>query len=165
MSKFCPIVGKKVVYITCQECEDKVCEKRPTITMLPKKENSGQSSNKVPGGIGITNPTQTGKFGPHPSCETCFHKTGESVEQIFGVTHVTRCAVYNRNLINSEEVSWEGCPYHNKDLSQERICMNCKKFLGGGDWGLSCGAHYHKLVNTTSPACEDFDKKDGEIDE
>ena len=41
MSKFCPIVGKKVLYLDCLECSDRVCEKKsePTIAILPKKEN------------------------------------------------------------------------------------------------------------------------------
>ena len=28
MAKYCPIVEKRVVYLTCQECEDKVCFKQ-----------------------------------------------------------------------------------------------------------------------------------------
>lgn len=27
MSKYCPVIKQKVLYLTCLECEDKVCEK------------------------------------------------------------------------------------------------------------------------------------------
>ena len=50
----------------------------------------------------------------------------------------------------------------NKDLSNEPICYNCKHYLGGGDWGLSCAKHYHVLTEALHEICEDFEKK-GEI--
>lgn len=169
MSKFCPITGGKVVYLVCQECEDRVCEKnKTTISILPKRESTvnkpnrsaiQQNTNQVSGAIKFNNPTQTGMRGPQPACETCCHKTGESTQNLFGVTHVTYCEVYQSYLINSEEISWEGCPYHNKDLSNEKICLNCKKYLGGGDWGLACADDYHKLPTALTPACDHFDNK------
>lgn len=170
MSKFCPITGGKIVYLECLECADRVCEKNKlNISILPKREDKSNTSNadenkqkvdKIPGAVGFNNPTQTGKRGPHPACETCCHKTGESTQNAFGVTHVTYCEIHRNYLINSEEVSWEGCPYHNKDMSQEKICMNCDHYLGGGDWGLACAADYHKLPNALSAACEKFKKTD-----
>lgn len=30
MSKYCPLLGRKVVYLECQECEDRVCEQAGT---------------------------------------------------------------------------------------------------------------------------------------
>lgn len=30
MSKYCPLLGRKVVYLECQECEEKVCEQAGT---------------------------------------------------------------------------------------------------------------------------------------
>lgn len=27
MSKYCPVIKQKVLYLTCLECEDRVCEK------------------------------------------------------------------------------------------------------------------------------------------
>lgn len=164
MGKFCPITGGKVVYLTCQECEDRVCEKQPKISILPKREQKPAETkkqlDKVPGAVGFTNPTQTGQRGPHEACETCCHKTGEAVDNVFGITHITYCEIYRNYLINSEEISWEGCPYHNKDMSNERICMNCKSYLGGSDWGLSCGENYHTLTTPLNPACEHFKKKE-----
>jgi hypothetical protein len=178
MSKFCPILGQKVVYLVCQECEDRVCEKQ-RVTILPKREkaepantyrdqqnceaptntSSETTKKRIPGAIGFTNPTQTGERGPHPACETCCHKTGESTEQLFGITHVTYCEIHRNLLLNSEAISWEGCQYHNMDLSHEKICMNCDCYLGGGDWGLACSANYHALPTPLSKACEQFKPK------
>ncbi len=163
MSKFCPITNSKVVYLVCQECEDRVCEQRPRVSILPKRAAKPTEEKKMSDSVNtpaeFTNPTQTGQSGPYESCETCYHKTGEYMDNIFGHTHVTRCEVYHNRLINSEGISWEGCPYHNKDLSQERICMNCEHFLGGGDWGLACAANYHALPEALSNACDKFQKK------
>ena len=30
MSKYCPLLGRKVVYLECQECEEKVCKQAGT---------------------------------------------------------------------------------------------------------------------------------------
>ena len=46
-----------------------------------------------------------------------------------------------------------------KDLSQEDICFACQHFGGGGDWGLACHKHYHRLPEALSPKCEDFERK------
>lgn len=120
MSKFCPKIQKDVVYLTCQECDLKMCE-----------------------------------MDLHPSCESCCHKTGTT--NFCGITTV-RCALTNA-IINENDVKIQGCPNYNKDLSNARICLNCKSFLGGGDWGLACNKHYHKLPKALSVACEDFNKK------
>ena len=54
----------------------------------------------------------------------------------------------------------ENCEWHNKDISNEKICCNCEFFLGGGDWGLSCKKDYYTLVDSVSKACENFSKKE-----
>ncbi len=51
-----------------------------------------------------------------------------------------------------------GCSLKGKDISGERVCVNCRHFLGGGDWGLSCSKEYHRLVDALDEACEDFEK-------
>ena len=30
MSRFCPVIGRRVVYLECLECEEKECEKEDT---------------------------------------------------------------------------------------------------------------------------------------
>ncbi len=50
-----------------------------------------------------------------------------------------------------------GCSLRNKDLSNEKICLNCRHFLGGMDWGLSCAKEYHRLTEPLESACEDFE--------
>lgn len=51
----------------------------------------------------------------------------------------------------------EDCNYYNLDLSNEKICMNCKYFIGGGDWGLGCKKDYYRLPNRISKACVEFE--------
>lgn len=159
MSKFCPITGGKVVYLTCQECEDKVCEKQK-VMILGKKmktETVGEAAKNSNTDVEKAKPIR----GNCDACETCCHMTSQKNEKFFGKEMlVTYCEVYRNHLIDSAKVSREGCEYHNRDMSDEKICMNCELYLGGGDWGLSCGAEYHKLTTALSPACESFKKKE-----
>ena len=69
-----------------------------------------------------------------------------------------QCELTNK-IFTKDDVRKNGCKYHNVDLSQEKICFNCKCFLGGSDWGLACAKHYHRLPNALSKACEEFDSK------
>ena len=46
MAKFCPILNRIVVYMTCLECDDKQCEKQAT---LSKTENTTNKTNKEKG--------------------------------------------------------------------------------------------------------------------
>ena len=46
-----------------------------------------------------------------------------------------------------------------KDLSNNNICLNCKHYLGGGDWGLSCGKDYYKLVNALDKSCDEIERR------
>ena len=153
MSKYCPIVGKKVVYLTCQECDDRVCEK-PEINILPKRQSVVEKKD--------THNAEQEKCkdrGENPSCESCCNMIKQTNETMFGSTKmITYCKVFNNYLIDSDKVSIDGCQYHNKDLSGERICMNCGNFLGGGDWGLACSADYHKLPTALTEACDKFKK-------
>lgn len=42
MSKYCPILQKKVVYLTCEDCDDRgKCHKNP-----PKRETLKEKSQK-----------------------------------------------------------------------------------------------------------------------
>lgn len=40
MAKYCPIVEKRVVYLVCQECEDKMCFQKPM-----QQNNDAKTSN------------------------------------------------------------------------------------------------------------------------
>ena len=72
------------------------------------------------------------------------------------LVRIHRCLVYHNHLIDANNVSIKGCEYHNRDMSKERICMNCEHFLGGGDWGLACKDDYYKLSSALTPACDNF---------
>ena len=57
-------------------------------------------------------------------------------------------------------VKEKGCEYHNRDIYNDKICLNCEYYLGGGDWGLACSADYYRLPESTSDACEKFKRKE-----
>ena len=156
MSKYCPIVKGKVVYLECLECDDKVCEKDkdklPLKIQAPKKALSKDSS------IVVDNErTEAEKQTCEHKCDNCCNKEGEEVH-VFNKkeTEVILCKLYKNALLNKEKMK-EGCKYHQIDMSKERICMNCKSFIGGGDWGLGCEKHYYKLPVPLDKACDDFD--------
>lgn len=44
-------------------------------------------------------------------------------------------------------------------MSKGKICAQCKNYLGGGDWGLSCSMMYGLTSECSSAAdCENFDQ-------
>jgi hypothetical protein len=166
MSKFCKALGRKVTYLFCQECEDRVCEK-PQITILPKRENpihDIENDKKVVSEV--VHAHQEAKYAhkaSYPNCETCCHKCGEHTEKMFGQTfQAVECRIFHNRIFTSDTVKANGCEYHNKDISQEKICLNCEHYLGGGDWGLACSADYYKLPSATSEACGKFKRKEEE---
>lgn len=185
MAKFCPLNGgKKVVYLVCQECDNRVCEKRskyanifpkqnnesqatsmePRVTILPKKEKDANSvgDNRKVAPEPVQEPQNTSKENQviHPDCETCCHKCGERQTTMFGRTfQAIQCRIFHNRIFTSGMVKANGCDYHNKDISQEKICLNCEYYLGMGDWGLACKADYYKLPESTSKACEKFNRK------
>ena len=158
MAKFCPVVGHRVVYLTCQECEDRVCEhvKTSTISSMPIKNepnNSNENKNNEESA-----PKEQTTVKCKSDCAKCCHMTSLQEERIGSQKHmITRCQIYRNYLLSYEKVKTQGCEHFNKDYSHERICMNCTRFLGGGDWGLACSKHYHALPTPLTEACESFD--------
>lgn len=137
MAKYCPHTHGKVVYLVCQECDDRICEQQK---YEPKEQKQNNNCSKC-------------------ICDTCINKTQEYMNKMFGrEVRIIRCKIFHNALINSLQTKTE-CEYHNVDVSQEKICLNCEHYLGGGDWGLSCRKDYYKLPNATSKACEDFEWK------
>lgn len=46
-----------------------------------------------------------------------------------------------------------------KEVENMNICYNCKHWIGGGDWGLSCRKDYYiASTNGFDEACEKFEK-------
>ena len=85
------------------------------------------------------------------NCRDCKYYQGDvKIHERIGF----QCAL-THNIIFSEL-----CNLINKDLSNEKICYNCKYYLGGNDWGLSCAKHYHVLTEALHEGCEDFYRKD-----
>ena len=159
MSKFCKELGRKVTYLFCQECDEKLC-KEPRVTILPKKSEDVSTKKSVSETIQEPQRDDEKNVGPYPSCETCFHKVGTREITIFQKkTSCVFCEIHNNQLIDSIAVSHKGCEFYNIDMSNEKICLNCEHFLGGGDWGLACDKHYHILSQPLTEACQDFNKR------
>ena len=56
----------------------------------------------------------------------------------------------------------ESCDYITSDgeVDNMEICYNCKSWLGGGDFGLSCQKkYYHCSANGFDEACEQFERE------
>ena len=53
------------------------------------------------------------------------------------------------------------CPIPSDELvAAADICYNCKHWIGGGDWGLSCRKDYYNTSsNGFNKACEKFERK------
>lgn len=87
-------------------------------------------------------------------CEDCFHHRKTII--LYGKDCAT-CELTNAIMVNETAQS---CGLYNKDISNERICFNCKHFIGGADWGLACAKHYHSLPRALTEMCDDAEWKD-----
>ena len=65
--------------------------------------------------------------------------------------------IHHCKLTNTLRNPNASCEYYNKDISDLDMCYNCKHYIGGGDWGLSCRKDYYKLVQFNSKTCEHFE--------
>lgn len=81
------------------------------------------------------------------TCADCLNLT--FTDEVHGQT-VYRCR------LTSSLLSGKPCSLFNVDVSGERICANCRSFLGGSDWGMACTKHYHRLPEPLTAACDDF---------
>ena len=84
-------------------------------------------------------------------CRECIHYGGSTP---FGSTTAYLCKLTNLLLKGVP------CELFNKDISNEKICYNCKHYLGGNDWGLSCDKEYMRLTKALNQACKDFEVKE-----
>ena len=46
MAKYCPILNRKVVYLECLECEEKLC-KQSDLTLVSKDDSNNNSDSKL----------------------------------------------------------------------------------------------------------------------
>lgn len=56
----------------------------------------------------------------------------------------------------------KSCNYIDNDsqVVAMNICYNCKHWIGGGDWGLSCRKDYYNTsTNGFREVCEHFERK------
>lgn len=89
-------------------------------------------------------------------CKNCCYRGPETqaLGRTAGVCSLTHVVLFSNQALK--------CELYNRDLSKEDVCYNCEHYMGGGDWGLACRKHYHRLPNTTSKICDDFVRKSDE---
>lgn len=52
------------------------------------------------------------------------------------------------------------CNLENDNIEDMKICYNCKHWIGGGDWGLSCKKDYYNCsTNGFNEGCKDFERR------
>ena len=88
------------------------------------------------------------------TCNNCYHVVNTDVP--YGKNTIT-CEIHTCLILYN--TSAEKCPFYNQDIGDKPICLNCKHFLGGADWGLACAKHYHNLPDATTEMCEDAEWK------
>lgn len=70
---------------------------------------------------------------------------------------------YNYNMCEiTHVINTKSCTYIKNDnkVDNMNICFNCKYWIGGGDWGLSCEKDYLNCsANGFDEACEQFERK------
>ena len=89
------------------------------------------------------------------NCQGCRYATKSTWKTAKGEVEVVCC-----RLTSIIHKLTDTCEYCNKDLSALNICYNCKHYLGGHDWGLSCAKEYMKLVHFNDEACESFERRE-----
>ncbi len=58
------------------------------------------------------------------------------------------------------KTGWEGISLTVEGVNHIKSCCgNCKRFIGGGDWGLCCQVDYG-LHYEDSDACHDYEPKE-----
>lgn len=76
-------------------------------------------------------------------CKECKHYN--AYKEVCKVTH--KCHTISCNL-------------ENDNIKDMKICYNCKHWVGGGDWGLSCKKDYYNCsTNGFDKGCKDFERR------
>ncbi len=85
-------------------------------------------------------------------CKDCKYK--QTYVDLKGI-EFNVCSITNIGYIVS-------CRLKNDELVKDMdICFNCKYWIGGGDWGLSCQKNYYNCSNNGfDKTCEEFCRKD-----
>lgn len=68
------------------------------------------------------------------------------------------CRIKQRLVANDTVGTAVSCKIFDIDLSEKKICYNCRFFIGGHDWGLACSKLYHSLPKAISDACKEFER-------
>lgn len=83
-------------------------------------------------------------------CEFCLTVNNDAYEEPYKVCRINNHIINNNttcHLMSGEK------------LEDMNICFNCKYWMGGGDFGLSCHKNYYiSSCNGFDKACKDFDK-------
>lgn len=89
------------------------------------------------------------------NCENCRYNCVSNIKLKDGTFTMKCCSI--THVLNNKS-----CDYITDDNKVENmdICFNCKYWIGGGDWGLSCEKDYYNCsANGFDEACEQFERK------
>ena len=89
------------------------------------------------------------------NCKDCLN------HRDIGGEYPLRCQLTNV-LLRQDGSSGKTCNYYNVDVSHMPVCINCKHFLGGGDWGLSCAKDYYTIAEPLDKICDKFERKEND---
>lgn len=83
----------------------------------------------------------------------------EKGNQILSFCYLERTMCKITHICNPESCDLNS----DEDVKDMPICFNCKHWIGGGDWGLSCSKDYYNTSsNGFDKACEKFERKDND---
>lgn len=88
-------------------------------------------------------------------CRDCKYRNITNVKLKNGDFAMQGCSI--THVLNKQS-----CDYITNDAEVENmnICYNCKHWIGGGDWGLSCYKNYYNCsTNGFDEVCEQFERK------
>lgn len=90
------------------------------------------------------------------NCKDCKYYKNITIMELGNITNVIpMCCI-------THIIKPKSCTYIADDTEVENmsICYNCKYWLGGGDWGLSCQKDYYNCsANGFDEACDKFERK------
>lgn len=87
-------------------------------------------------------------------CEDCKYLKVNTCTIKGKIIHTKVCSVTHYvNPTSCDIISYQ-------EIEQSNICFNCKHWIGGGDFGLSCKKDYYLLEsNGFRTACEKYERK------
>lgn len=95
-------------------------------------------------------------------CKDCKFKLDSEVtmfDRCYEKMIYSCCDISNRVITQKSECIVSNFDHDN--VENMTICYNCKHWIGGGDWGLSCRKDYYVASsNGFDEICDQFERKE-----